>query len=46
MIFQTQGLLTCLEVYRLEDVSVDPFGLPPVETIERLEWEKPDQSKP
>jgi hypothetical protein len=46
MIFQTQGLLTCLEIYRLEDVSDDPFGLPPVETIERLEWKKPGQSKP
>jgi hypothetical protein len=41
MIFQNGGLLSLLEVYRLEDISDDPFGLPPIETIERLVWEKP-----
>jgi hypothetical protein len=41
MIFQDDGLLTCLEGYRLEDMSDDAFGLPPVETIERLVWEPP-----
>ncbi|MFZ0747679.1 MAG: hypothetical protein WAM85_24960 [Terracidiphilus sp.] len=38
MLFQSGGLLSLLEVYRLEDVSDDPFGLPVVETIERMVW--------
>jgi hypothetical protein len=38
MLFQSGGLLSLLEVYRLEDVSDDPFGLPAVETIERMVW--------
>lgn len=46
MIFQSQGLLSLLEVYRLEDFSDDPFGLPSPETIEPLVWKdvpaKPD----
>ena len=36
MLFQNGGLLSLLETYRLEDVSDDPFGLPPIDTIERL----------
>lgn len=38
MMFQSGGLLNLLEVYRLEDDSDDPFGLPAVETIERMVW--------
>lgn len=38
MLFQSAGLLDSLEVYRLEDDSNDPFGLPAVETIERMVW--------
>jgi hypothetical protein len=38
MLFQSGGLLSLLETYRLEDVSDDPFGLPPISTIERLVW--------
>ena len=38
MIFQNDGLLSLLEVYRLEDFSDEPFGLPALETIERLDW--------
>lgn len=38
MLFQSRGLLSVLETYRLEDFSDDPFGLPPVDTIERLVW--------
>lgn len=38
MLFQSGGLLDLLEVYRLEDDSDDPFGLPGVETIERMVW--------
>jgi hypothetical protein len=41
MIFQDGGLLTLLEIYRIEDVSENAFGLPSVETIERLVWENP-----
>jgi hypothetical protein len=41
MIFQDEGLLTLLEIYRLEDVSDNAFGLPPVETIEKLVWDSP-----
>lgn len=45
MILQNQGLLCLLEVYRLEDVSDDPFGLPPIETIKRLTWnEAPERT--
>ena len=36
MIFQDNGLLSLLEVYRLEDFSAEPFGA--LETIERLDW--------
>jgi hypothetical protein len=43
MVFQNGGLLTLLEIYRLEDASDDPFDLPPVETIERLVWDNPNQ---
>jgi hypothetical protein len=43
MIFQDDGLLTLLEVYRLEDVSEDTFGLPSIETIERLVWDEPKE---
>jgi hypothetical protein len=38
MLFQSGGLLSLLESYRLEDISDDPFGLPPISTIERLVW--------
>jgi len=38
MLFQENGLLSLLEGYRLEDVSDDPFRLPAVETVERLQW--------
>ena len=38
MLFQSLGLLSLLETYRLEDFSDDPFGLPPVDTIERVVW--------
>lgn len=38
MIFQDDGLLSLLEVYRLEDMSDSPFGLPAVESIERIDW--------
>jgi hypothetical protein len=38
MLFQNCGLLSGLEVYRLEDFSDDPFGLPAVDTIERMVW--------
>jgi hypothetical protein len=38
MLFQENGLLSLLEGYRLEDVSDDPFALPAVETVERLQW--------
>ena len=38
MLFQDAGLLSLLEVYRVEDVSDDPFGLPAVATIERMVW--------
>ena len=38
ILFQEDGLLSLLEGYRLEDVSDDPFGLPALETIERLQW--------
>jgi len=38
MLFQSGGLLSLLETYRLEDSSDDPFGLPPISTIERLVW--------
>jgi hypothetical protein len=41
MIFQKGGLLTVLEIYRIEDVSDNAFGLPPIETIERLVWHPP-----
>jgi hypothetical protein len=44
MLFQSEGLLDLLEVYRLEDDSDDPFGLPEVETIERMVWSD-DSSK-
>jgi hypothetical protein len=40
MLFQNDGLLSCLEVYKLEDSSDDPFGLPGVETIEPAVWSK------
>jgi hypothetical protein len=43
MIFQNDGLLTLLEIYRLEDISENAFGLPPVETIEKLVWDEPNQ---
>ena len=43
MVFQDQGLLTLLEVYRWEDLSEEPFGLPTVETIERLVWTTPER---
>jgi hypothetical protein len=38
MIFQDGGLLSLLEVYRQEDMSDSPFGLPAVESIERIDW--------
>lgn len=38
MLFQSGGLLSLLEVYRLEDSSEEPFGLPAVETIEPAVW--------
>lgn len=45
MLFQSGGLLSLLETYRLEDISDDPFGLPPISTIERLVWsDKPDKT--
>jgi hypothetical protein len=43
MIFQNKGLLTRLEIYRLEDVTDHPFELPPIESIEPLVWHKPNQ---
>jgi hypothetical protein len=43
MMFQYEGLLTMLEVYRLEDFSEEPFGLPSVDTIERISWKVPGQ---
>lgn len=43
MLFQSGGLLSLLESYRLEDISDDPFGLPSINTIERLVWS--DESK-
>jgi hypothetical protein len=36
MIFQDEGLLTLFEIYRIEDASDSAFGLPPIETIEKL----------
>lgn len=46
MLFQGGGLLSLLEVYRLEDVSDDPFGLPVVGTIERMVWsDEPPKSE-
>lgn len=36
MLFQSRGLLSLLETYRLEDDSDAPFDLPPISTIERL----------
>lgn len=46
MLFQSGGLLSLLEVYRLEDVSDDPFGLPAVGTIERMVWsDEPPKSE-
>ena len=38
MIFQADGLLTLLEVYRLEDSTDAPFGLPAIESIQRMDW--------
>jgi hypothetical protein len=38
MLFQSGGLLSLLETYRLEDFSDDPFGLPSIDSIERLVW--------
>jgi hypothetical protein len=43
MIRQDEGLLTVLEVYRLEDGSDKAFGLPPIETIEKLVWDPPSR---
>lgn len=43
MIFQSGGLLSLLEAYRLEDISDDPFGLPPISTIERFIWSDESQ---
>lgn len=43
MLFQNGGLLSLLETYRLEDVSDDPFGLPSVDSIERLVWSDKSQ---
>jgi hypothetical protein len=45
MLFQSEGLLGCLEVYPLEDFSNDPFGLPQVDSIERIVWQD-DPSNP
>jgi hypothetical protein len=39
MIFQDQGLITLMEVYRLEDFSDQPFGLPSIDSIEPIVWE-------
>jgi hypothetical protein len=38
MLFQSGGLLTLLETYRLEDFSDNPFGLPSLDSIERMVW--------
>jgi len=38
MLFQSEGLLSLLETYRLEDFSDAPFGLPSIDSIERLVW--------
>jgi len=38
MLLQADGLLSGLEVYRLEGADGDPFGLPAVETIEPAIW--------
>ena len=43
MLFQGDGRLCLLEVYRLEDSSDDPFGLPRVDTIERMVWSDESQ---
>lgn len=40
MLFQSGGLLSLFEGYRLEDISDDPFGLPAVDSIEQLIWSK------
>lgn len=46
MLFQNGGLLSLLETYRLEDLSDDPFGLPPISTIERLAWSDESHEAP
>lgn len=38
MLFQDGGLLSLLEVYRLEDAGDNPFGLPGVESLEPVSW--------
>ncbi|MGC2636699.1 MAG: hypothetical protein WA294_05950 [Acidobacteriaceae bacterium] len=38
LVFHRAGLLRLLEIYRLEDLSEDPFGLPALDTVERTEW--------